>query len=249
MNRLALVTCLLLAACSGPEPPEDPARAAASPSAAATTAPSPTASPACPNQAAAVADASLQTGDPASGDVDGDGAAEAVAVYFDPAGGAGCQAFLAAAGGAVAGVLEAWRPDLGLAAPSLVSLREIDGRPGLEAVVRMGAGASTEFVGIVSVEDGVFRQVSTDVPEEVADGLFGVGGSVGHVEAVDCAPGGGVVASFAAPAGNEYRVERRFLTFEGAALVEEDVKVERVPLEDIDRFPEYGSSPFGSCRG
>jgi hypothetical protein len=240
VKRLVLLTCLLAAACSRSEPPAAPA---------ATIPPAAAPSPECRNQAAVVSDASLQTGDPASADVDGDGAPEPVAVYFDPAGTPGCQAFLVAAGGAIAGPLETWRPDLGLPAPSLVSLREIDGRPGTEVVVRMGAGASTEFVAIVTVEDGVFRQVSTEVPREVAGGLFGVGGSVGHLEAVDCAPGGGVVASFAAPDGDRYRVERRFLEFEGTVLVEADVRVERVALEEIDRFPEYGASPFGSCSG
>ena len=242
---------LLLGACSGDPEPQRRAAPAETATPAETPTPAPVPEPACPNQEAVVADEALRTGNPASGDVDGDDDLDSVSIHFDPAGEPGCQAFLVAASadGAIAGPLGTWRPDLGLPAPSLVSLQEVDDEPGDEVIVRMGAGASTEFVGIVTVEDGVLQQVSTDAPEEVAEGLFGVGGSVGHLEAVDCAPGGGVVASFAAPEGNRYRVERRFLAFEGAELVQEDVQVERVSLEEIDRFPEYRASPFGSCSG
>lgn len=243
MRSLALGLLLACSACSGTpaSPPRPPQTAAASPT--------PATGAACPNQEAVAGDDAFRAGNPAAGDVDGDGEIDSVAIHFDPDGDAGCQAFVVAesAEDAIAAPLDTWRPDLGLPMPSLVTLEEVDGDPGVEVIVRMGAGASTEFVGIVTAEQGVLTQVSTKGADEIADGLFGFGGSVGHVEAVDCAPGGGVVSSFAAPRGDGYRVERRFLSFEGAELTEERVEVERVPVERIGRLPEYRASPFGSC--
>ncbi|HEV2757858.1 MAG TPA: hypothetical protein VG318_19020 [Actinomycetota bacterium] len=224
-----------------------------------TAAPSPSAAPTlsapagqCPNQSAAVADTSLRTGDARTGDVDGDGVDEEVAVHFDPSGDPGCQAFVVAdsAEETLAAPLETWRTDFGLPAPTLNTLEDVDGEPGLEVVVNMGAGASAQFVGIVAADGGTLQQVTVEAGDNtVGDGLLGFGGSVGHVEAVDCAPDGGIVSSFAAPEGSTYRVERRFLVFEGTTLVEDRVEVENAPLEEIDRFPEYAASPFGSCSG
>ncbi|MDQ3983365.1 MAG: hypothetical protein M3271_11865 [Actinomycetota bacterium] len=253
MRRLLLVACLALAACT-PSPPEEDAGAPTTPppTTAASAAPTedPALEPACPNEVAVVADESLQTAGEISGDVDGDGTDESVTIFFDRAGEDGCQAFVVARSGeeiAAAGPLETWRSDFGLPMPTLNSLREVDGEPGLEVVVNMGAGASTQFVGIVTAEGGALRQVTSDVPDQAGEGLFGVGGSVGHLEAVDCADDGRLVASFAAPAGAKYRVERRFLVFRGTELVADEVEVERVRIERLNDFPEYAAAPFGSC--
>jgi hypothetical protein len=211
---------------------------------------SPTA--ACPNQEAAVADTSLRTGEPSSADLGGDGEESSIAIHFDPAGEPGCQAFVVAEspGGTLGAPLVTWRADFGLPAPTLNTVRDVDGEPGEEIVVNMGAGASAQFVGIVVVRDGALHQVTAEAGDNtVGEGLLGFGGSVGHLEAVDCAPGGGIVSSFAAPDGASYRIERRFLVFEGTRLVEDRVEVETAPLEEIDRFPEYAASPFGSCSG
>lgn len=245
MRRLPALLCAVLVACS-PSPPDEPAPSPAP----ATATPAPSAEAPCPNQDDVVADEALAGGDSASGDVDGDGAPESVSVHFDPEGSPGCQAFVVAASddGVVAGALTTWRTDFGLPAPNVKTLQEVDGEPGLEIVVDMGAGASTQFVGIVTAEDGRLEQVTSETGDNtVAEGLFGYGGSVGHLEAVDCAPGGGVVSSFAAPDGRAYRVERRFLVFDGTRLVEDRVEVERGPLGEIGALPEYRASPFGSC--
>ncbi|MDQ3916800.1 MAG: hypothetical protein M3323_15975 [Actinomycetota bacterium] len=239
---------VLLHGCAGADPPPT------EPAAPATAAPAPStaAAAACRNQEAVVADPSLRTGEPASGDVDGDGSVDSVAVHFDPEGDPGCQGFVVAesADGVIAGALETWRADFGLPAPTVNTLKDVDGEPGLEVVVNMGAGASAQFVGIVTAAGERLRQVTGEAGDNaVGEGLLGFGGSVGHLEAVDCVSGGGIVSSFAAPAGRSYRVERRFLVFEGTRLVEERVEVERTPLEEIDRFPEYAASPFGSCSG
>lgn len=236
-----LALCFVLVACSGDAEPQ--AREAPP----ATAAPAP--DPACDNQEAVITDVSLRSGDPETGDVDGDGAGESVSVYYDPQGELGCQAFVVAEsdGATIAGALETWRGEFGLPMPTLNSLTDVDGEPGDEIVVNMGAGASTQFVGLVVEDGGILRQVTTHAQGQVAPGLLAFGGSVGHLEAVDCAPDGGVVASFAAPDEDVYRVVRTFYGFAGAELVQDDREVERVPIERIDRFPEYAASPFGSC--
>lgn len=242
MRALLLAVCLALVACSGDAEP--PTRSAPETTAA------PVPDPACPNQEAVVTDVSLRTGNPGSGDVDGDGAEESVSVYYDPQGPPGCQGFVAAESSeaTIAGALETWRGEFGLPMPTLNALQDVDGRDGDEVIVNMGAGASTQFVGIMVADDGILRQVTTDVPGQAAPGMLAFGGSVGHLDALDCAPGGGVVASSALPDGDAYRVERTFYALSGAELIREDREVERVALEKIDRFPEYAASPFGSCR-
>lgn len=250
-----LVVCLLLTACADdpepePTPPPTPT-AAATPTPTATPAPTPSpAAPACANQDAVVSDSSLRTGESASGDVDGDGVEDSVSIHFDPAGPDGCQAFVVAEsdGGTVAGPLETWREDFGLPMPTINTLTDVDGEPGDEVVVNMGAGASTQFVGLVSASGESLVQVMPEgLPDQAAQGMFGFGGSVGHLEAVDCARFGGVVSSFAIPRGNRYRVERRYLVFRGDDLQFSHVEVERVAPDLIDRLPEYSASPFGSC--
>lgn len=242
MRALLLVVCLALVACSGDGEPE--AREAP----ATTAAPAP--EPACPNQEAVLADTSLRNGEPESGDVDGDGETEDVTMYFDPDGAPGCQAFVAAQSDAatIAGPLDTWREEFGLPVPTLHSLGDLDGDGGDEIVVNMGAGASTQFVGIVVADGGVLRQATTKDSGQAPPGTFAFGGSVGHLDAVDCAPDGGVVASSALPHGDLYRVERTFYGIAGGELVREDRAVERVSIQEIDRFPEYAASPFGSCR-
>lgn len=185
-----------------------------------------------------------------SGDVNGDGVVDAVWIHFDSVGPQGCQAFVVAESTAslLSGPLETWRPDLGLPMPTASGLYEIDGEPGLEVVVNMGVGASTQFVGVVTFDNGSLTQIEVQEGEgTLADGLFGFGGSVGHLDAIDCSETGTVVASSATPAGRQYRVRRTFLTFEGSDLVESEVEIERIPLEEIDAFPEYAASPFGNC--
>ena len=254
MAIVLLAVCLLLSACS--DDPEPTRQATSAPATTPAPSPPPTPSPtpapetACANQEAVAADASLRTGEPASGDVDGDETEDSVSVHFDPQGEPGCQAFVVAesAGATLAGPLETWRDDFGLPMPTINSLAEVDGEAGAEIVVNMGVGASTQFVGIVTARDGALTQVTSEgLPDQVDEGMFGFGGSVGHLEGVDCARFGGVIASFATPAGKRYRVERRYLVFEGTELVFSHEEVERVLPGLIDRLPEYSSSPFGSC--
>ena len=146
----------------------------------------------------------------------------------------------------------------GLPQPRIHGFIDIDGRPGTEVLVDEAAGASTQFVG-------AFAAVEEDLERVTAEGgvapgagpvadLFPYGGSVGHIEAVDCTTDG-IVVSTATPSGSSadagsvaYEVERRFFSFDGVDLEEEDVETETVPIEELNRFPEYESSPFGNCR-
>lgn len=247
MRKLVLLVCVgvLSVACSENSEPNPQAV----PTPTATQAPAP--DPACPNQEAVVADGSLRAGDDLPGDFDGDGAPDSVSIYFDPNGEEGCQAFVVAElfeGDPISGPLETWRSDYGLPRPTLNAVLEIDGSEGAEVVVNMGIGASTQFVGIVTEDEGRLVQVLPDVAAgEMADGMFGFGGSVGHVSAVDCAAGDMVVASFATPRGRDYEVERTFFDFDGPRLVRVDREVERVRLAQIGRLTEFALSPFGGC--
>jgi hypothetical protein len=59
--------------------------------------------------------------------------------------------------------------------------------------------------------------------------------------------------SAAVPQGNSadrYEVERRIFLIEGTTLALDPDATERHSIEglNVDRFPEYRSSPFGSCR-
>jgi hypothetical protein len=148
--------------------------------------------------------------------------------------------------------IEGWDPSAGVAAPSFNGLYQIDGRPGAEVVVLLAAGASTQFVGAFSAGGGIIERLATSTTDEASSGsndLFAFGGSVGHLEAVDCASNGRVVVSTAIPRGQRYQVTRNFYRPSGATLelVPSDDRRPVVSLEGIQDFPEFASSPFGSC--
>jgi hypothetical protein len=42
-------------------------------------------------------------------------------------------------------------------------------------------------------------------------------------------------------------VRRRFFLLEDGQLVAENTETESLPIDDLERFPEYLSSPFGNC--
>jgi hypothetical protein len=216
------------------------------------TSPSTAPSAACPNQERVISDASARIGGSLEGDLDGDGSAERVSLAFDERGPHGCQAFIAVEGPEVAGVLaiERFDPALGLPHPRLHGLAEVDTVPGSEVIVDLIAGASTQFVGLFTMPGGELARVAVEGDQFPADDLFPYGGSVGHVEASDCARDPGtVVVSIATPRGVDYRVSRRFFTFVDSAprMVHSSTERERVAFEDLGRFPEYVSSPFGAC--
>lgn len=216
--------------------------------------------PDCPNEEAVAGDPARQIGSSLSADIDGDGAADDIHVALDEAGGEGCAAFVVVE--LASGTVDAapvWQVGSqgGLPAPRIYGFVDIDGAGGEEILVDEAAGASTQFVGAFIYTDDVFQRVtvsggldSTSAPG--TESLFPYGGSVGHVEAVDCASPGTVVVSTATPGSTQdgqslYEIERRFYSFDGARLEREDVETHQVPIARLSRFPEYTSSPFGSC--
>ena len=266
----AIAALMLLAGCSGDPDTGDelpPGVTEGSPSVGLPTGPAsatPTAvatASTCPNEAAVVADPVKQLGGSRPADVDGDGRFDDVFIAADSAAPAECAAFVVArlsSGTTVAA--PAWEigRDGGLPQPRIHATVDVDGRPGSEILVDEAAGASTQFLGAYVFSEGDLVEVTVTgtLPSSSVTGtsdLFAYGGSVGHLDAVDCVEEG-IVVSSATPStdGDEqaegiYIVERHFFVFDGATLQREDVAKEKVPVDQLARLPEYGGTPFGSC--
>ncbi|MGH2729865.1 MAG: hypothetical protein ACRDJI_04570 [Actinomycetota bacterium] len=204
-----------------------------------------------------VADRDLLVGGSLSGDISGDGTEDSAAVHVDDSAGAGCQAFVVvtAENGVSSAPVWVLGATGGLSTPTLGSLAPIGREPGLEVIVNEAAGASTQFVGAFSLTGEGLRRMEVRGPS-VSDvaGLFASGGSVGHLEAVDCLDDG-VVVSAATPAAGRaalgrgiYNVVRRVFGVAGPVLEPESTHRNRVDIDDLNsRFPEFAHSPFLSC--
>ncbi len=261
MRSTKVVACLSMAlalvpACvsSSPsaEPPAKAARSAGKATPSPMDGPTPDTASGCPNQAHVTSDPSARIGGSLHGDVDGDGSPDDVSLAFDDTGALGCQAFLVVEGSAESAVLaiESFDRAFGLPQPRLNAVADVDTVPGSEVAVDLVAGASTQFVGLFTMTGGELARVEVEGDEFPADDLFPYGGSVGHVEASDCAGAPGtIVISTATPKGDDYHVTRRFFRFRGATPRVEPSSTERnrVAFEELGRFPEYRSSPFGGC--
>ena len=202
----------------------------------------------CPNGEAAAAGARI--GGEVSGDVDGDGSDDTLYLVGDDDGGPGCRIFLVAETGS--GTLVTPTSDEGvehaLQTPRINSLVQVDGRGGSEIVVDLEQGASTQFVGMFAIAEGVLQRVRVQGAAPSGD-LFPYGGSVGHIEASDCGPEpGSVVITTATPVGRRYEVRTATYEMVGAALQplepERPRVVEPSELGDVGAFQ---TSPFGSC--
>jgi hypothetical protein len=215
--------------------------------------------PACDNQERVVADPAARVGGVGE-DIDDDGEEDTIFIAVDGPAESGCRAFLVVDDGSEILAAPVWEigPEGGLPQPRIVALVDVDGEPGAEIVVTEAAGASSEFVGLFTVYDGSLARVTIDGPseDEVTDDLFAYGGSVGHIEGVGCTEPGTVVASTAVPGDQPgdleegiYGVERKLFEFEGATLVSAGTERERVPIDRLERFPEFASGPFGTCEG
>ena len=214
----------------------------------------------CPNEDAVASDLGRQIGTSTETDVDGDGAHDQVRLAADPSGPEGCTAFVVVELGGVEPVAApVWEigPQGGLPQPRFHGFVDIDGRPGSEILIDEAAGASTQFVGAFVYLDDELHRVTVEGErdsEDMAADLFAYGGSVGHVEAVDCAGEGTIVASVATPSSAQseaaqgiYEIRRRFYVFDDEALERSEVEDHEVPIDQLNRFPEYTASPFGSC--
>jgi hypothetical protein len=246
----------LVPACVSSSPSAGPPATVSPPGGEAT--PSPTDGPTsgtasgCPNERGVTSDPSARIGGSLNGDVDGDGSPDDVSLAFDNTGALGCQAFLMVESSGESEVLsiESFDRAFGLPQPRLNTVAEVDTAPGSEVAVDLVAGASTQFVGLFTMTGGELARVEVEGDEFPTDDLFPYGGSVGHVEASDCAGAPGtIVISTATPRGDDYQVTRRFFRFKGSTPRVEPSSTERdrVAFEDLGRFPEYRSSPFGGC--
>lgn len=241
LARLLLAVVLLAPACSpqsasGPRPvPREPRAQTFSMSE-------------CPGVKAA--EISRPPGPSSSGDVDGDGHSDSVYVVVDRAGEPGCSALVVVSSRAS---LEAAALDDGvvsfeLGLPRLSSLVNIDSEEGLEVVVDIAVGASTAFVGVFSMASGRLERVRSTRLPNIPAGLFAHGGSVGHLDAVDCRRKL-VMISSAVSQGRGYEVTRRFLEpggdrwrLRGSLTTRSSIRPQH-----IARFEEFSAAPFSSC--
>ncbi len=219
----------------------------------------------CPKAPQVIADEDLRVTAQLNADVDGDGVEDRSHIHVDQTAALGCQAFLiveTSSDGLHA--VPTWEigDQGGLTEPSFNVAVQINEEPGSELVVNEIAGASTQFVGVYSFTDGELVRVGATGIEAAlwpaqSDSLFPFGGSVGHLEAVDCLRGepGTVVVTTGSPARERaeqdqgiYVITRRVLGLQEAELELRDVVRARVGVNDLfQEFPEYTSSPFGSC--
>ncbi|MGI8774177.1 MAG: hypothetical protein ACR2KQ_04055 [Actinomycetota bacterium] len=193
---------------------------------------------------------SVTRGDPdgrLSGDIDGDGSSEDIFLYRDDHGEPGCEAFLVVGDKGPVHPVTQEGMTLGSGLPNLLGMAQIDGRPGLDVVVRLLAGASTEFVGVFSAASGELERLRVEDSSGSGD-LFAYGGGVAHLDAIDCDEEGRVIVSSAVSEDGEgYTYTRTVYGYDGGALVPVETAEVVVAAEDIPDLPEFAGSPFGSC--
>jgi hypothetical protein len=203
----------------------------------------------CPEASKTIANEELVRPGSLQADVDGDGKTDEVRLVVDPEAKPGCRAWVTvstSAGWIAAPIDEEDLPlDLGL--PALDRPVAFDTRAGAEVLVRLRAGASTEFFAVYTVVEGELRRVSIIHGNESAPAplTLASGGSVGHFDAVDCSDDL-IVMSRAVLKRNRYRVTRSFFT-PGPVLLGESTVRERVGGGALGRFPEFAATPLGSC--
>jgi hypothetical protein len=267
---LAALCVSALVACDNGDPAPTPTpqassltTSAPSPSATPTpeptaTGPSPQATPtaippasACSNQGSILSNPALIKPGSLRGDVDGDGRPDTVRVAVDPAGTAGCRAFVvlrtATLTRAVAPIAQ-WEPTPVLPAPHLNAIAQIDREAGGEIVVDVAAGASTQFEGVYSHLQASLVPLTLRGGVSPFDGLFAYGGSVGHLDGEACTRGGLVVVSSASAKGTvRYKLVRRFFRPGVTTLRLVRTKHEVVRRTALGRLPEFSGPPFAGC--
>jgi hypothetical protein len=184
------------------------------------------------------------------GDVDGDGRSDRVYLIVDPSAEPGCRAFVVVRSRdrLSAAALDDSLISFELGFPRLNSLPAIDSEPGLEIVVDVAQGASTSFVEVLTFSQGRPAPVRPALISGIPAGLFAHGGSVGHLDAVDCRRGL-VMVSSAAARSRGYLVTRRFLEPHGSRWLLRPSLTQRNTIrpQQIGRFEEFSAPPFASC--
>ncbi|MGI8520361.1 MAG: hypothetical protein ACR2MC_07150, partial [Actinomycetota bacterium] len=119
---------------------------------------------------------------------------------------------------------------------------------GLEIVIDVAQGASTAFVGVFSMASGRLERVRPPRLPNIPAGLFAHGGSVAHLDAVECRRDL-VMLSSALAEGRGYAVTRRFLEPRGTRWLLQRSLTERstISSQRIVRFEEFSAPPFASC--
>ena len=236
-----------------PAPSEAPASTTPDVSPVPTPAPTPTgvdpSGSTCPNQPEA-AGAALQRARDGAGDVDGQGGPDPIFVVADEQGAPGCAGFVVVdlGSGPVSAAVSFPEIDPRFGFPSFASTAAINDQPGEEIVINVMAGASTRFVSVYTFDGTALVEVSFEnaVGDETA-GVFGFGGSVGHVEAVDCVADGRVVVSSATPKGRRYALNRLFLDPLGSVWSAVGAERSTGSLRQVTKRPEFAGSPFLNC--
>lgn len=187
-----------------------------------------------------------------SGDVDGDGAADEVSLAAPTRPGCPYLVSVETATGVLVGELAS---DLGGATglPALNTLADLDGDGDLEVAIDAHAGASTVFLALFDASgDALVRIAARRGPGRGE--LFAYGGSVGHLDGIDCASeqgpaAGGVVIASAVPRGERYLVRRSFYELASGVLEHRAELSERhlVEADDLGQFAELAPVPFSSC--
>jgi hypothetical protein len=194
-------------------------------------------------------DAAIQRDRAGSGDIDGHGGPDPIFVVADEQGAPGCAGFVVVDLGTepVSAAVSLPEIDPRFGFPSFNSTADINDLPGEEVVVNVMAGASTQFVSVYTFDGAALVEVSFEKAVGETAGVFGFGGSVGHVEAVDCVPDSRVVVSSATPKGRRYALSRLFLDPRGAVWSAVGAERSIGSLRQVTNNPEFAGSPFLNC--
>jgi hypothetical protein len=183
-------------------------------------------------------------------DVDGDGAADRVAVAVDDDGPPGCRTFL--------GVRTATGTTYSTAMPD-ASPTPLPFPPDVIGLPRLGDGGAEIVVDTHAAADGALAQMYTltgsglvqvQVPG-VGDGFYVEGGGVTAPHGADCRADGALLLSGAELRGQRYLVTRRYYTLtRDRLLVAEPPSTSEVAVDDlVRRFPEFVAPHFAACGG
>jgi hypothetical protein len=210
--------------------------------------------PQCDNRVDVLSKAAPRESGRISADLDGRGGSELAWITVTRTAHDDCRAWLVVEGSAgriaapIAGTDPFALASLGL--PALNGAVTIDRQPGTEILVDVTAGASTTFVGVFAVHRESVVRIAVVGRGAPPGNLFPYGGSVGHLDAVDCAGEGSVVATRAQAGARRYLVSRHYFAATGSVWRARPALTKRARARFAElesRWPEFGSSPFLSC--
>jgi hypothetical protein len=192
------------------------------------------------------------TGEVRRADIDGDGAADDVAVAVDDRGRQACRGFVGvrtAAGTTYSAAFDPSALPAGPIGPRIMGFPDL-GDAGAEIVVDTAARADSALAQLFTLTDAGLVRVAVPGSE---DGNFVVeGGGVTYPDGAGCTADRALVLSTASAVakGARYEVTRRTydvtgddLTFTGPESTSRNVPAARLTKE----FPEFGSHHFDAC--